>query len=155
MGGSLSDLTNEIDARIADEMRLLTASPSLDMLHRLRSTWQSFTDDLSALAGKLGQRATRLEEERARLDEMTQTWQATLQSAKQPDTPPAVLQSVQNEVDSIEQTRQATEPDPAHVLTLASRDSEEDARVRRALSSVIQAQNQPFSTLLVRASPPI
>ncbi len=155
IAGSLSDLTNEIDARIADEMRLLTASPSLDMLHRLRSTWQSFTDDLSALAGKLGQRATRLEEERARLDEMTQTWQATLQSAKQPDTPPAVLQSVQNVVDSIERTRQATESDRAQVLTLESRVSEEEARVRRALASVIQVQNQALESLLVRDSPPI
>src|SRR5258708_19883200 len=108
MGGRLSDRTNEIEARSADEMRLLTASPSLDMLHRLRSTWQSFTDDLSALAGKLGQRATRLEEERARLDEMTQTWQATLQSAKQPDTPPAELHNFQNHAASIERTRKAT-----------------------------------------------
>src|SRR5258708_22114587 len=150
MGGRLSDRTNEIEARSADEMRLVTASRSLDMLHRLRSTWQSFTDDLSALAGKLGQRATRLEEERARLDEMTQTWQATLQSAKQPDTPPAVLQSVQNVVDSIARTRQATESDRAQVLTLQSRVSEEEARVRRALASVIQVRNQGSESLVVR-----
>jgi potassium efflux system protein len=155
VASSLSDLTNEIDTRIAEDMRLLTASPSLDMLHRLRSTWQSFTDDLSALAGKLAQRATSLEEERARLDEMTRTWQATLQSAKQSDTPPTVLQSVQSVVDSIERTRQATESDRAQVLTLESRVSEEEARVRRALSSVVQVQNQELESLLVRDSPPI
>ncbi len=152
---SLSDLTSEIDARIAEDMRLLKASPSLDMLHRLRSTWQSFADDLSALAGKLAQRATSLEEELAHLDQMTQTWQATLQSAKQPDTSPPVFQSGQNVVDSIERTRHAAEAGRAQVLTLQSRVSEQEARVRRALSSVVQVQKQELESLLVRDSPPI
>jgi potassium efflux system protein len=153
--GSLSDLTSEIDARIAEDMRLLKASPSLDMLHRLRSTWQSFADDLSTLAGKLAQHATSQEEEFAHLDQMSQTWQATLQSAKQPDTSPPVLQSGQDVVDSIERTRHAAEAGRAQVLTLQSRVSEQEARVRRALSSVVQVQKQELESLLVRDSPPI
>jgi len=90
-------------------MRLLTASPSLDVLYQLKSTWQNFGDDLSALARELGQRATSLEEERARLDQLKKIWQATLQSAKQPDTPQPFLQSIQKVVDSVERTRQAAE----------------------------------------------
>src|SRR5271166_1699111 len=39
---TLSDLTSEIDARIADDTRLLTTSPSLDMLYRLKLTWEKF-----------------------------------------------------------------------------------------------------------------
>ena len=39
---TLSDLTNEIDARIADDTRLLTTSPSLDVLYRLKLTWRKF-----------------------------------------------------------------------------------------------------------------
>src|ERR1700732_798457 len=35
---TLSDLTREIDARIADDTRLLTSSPSIDMLYRLELT---------------------------------------------------------------------------------------------------------------------
>src|SRR3981081_415647 len=50
IAGSLSNLTSEIDARLAEDMRLLTASPSLDVLYQLKSTWQNFGDDLSALA---------------------------------------------------------------------------------------------------------
>jgi potassium efflux system protein len=152
---SLSDLTSEFDARIAEDMRLLKASPSLDMIHRLRSTWQSFTDDLSALARKLAQSATSLDEERARLAQMTQTWQATLEAAKQPDTPPPVFQSVQNVVDSVERTRVAAESGRTQVLTLQSRLSEQQARVRSALASVVQVQNQELERLLVRDSPPI
>ena len=39
---TLSVLTSEIDARIADDTRLLTTSPSLDMLYRLKLTWEKF-----------------------------------------------------------------------------------------------------------------
>src|SRR5437868_3165103 len=39
---TLSDLTSEIDARIADDTRLLTTSPSLEMLYGLKLTWQIF-----------------------------------------------------------------------------------------------------------------
>ena len=84
---TLADLTSEIDAMIAEDMKLLTASPSLDMLHRLKSIWQSFDDDLSALTRNLAQQATSLEEKRARLDQFNKIWQATLQSAKQPTRP--------------------------------------------------------------------
>jgi potassium-dependent mechanosensitive channel len=155
IAGSLSNLTSEIDARIAEDMRLLTASPSLDVLYQLKSTWQNFGDDLSALARELGQRATSLEEERARLDQLKKTWQATLQSAKQPDTPQPFLQSVQNVVDSIERTRQVAESGREQVLTLQGRLSEQEARVLTALSSVEQSQNRALKSLLVRDSPPI
>jgi potassium-dependent mechanosensitive channel len=155
IAGSLSNLRSEIDARIAEDMRLLTASPSFDTLYRLKSTWQNFGDNLSALARELAQRATSLEEERARLDQLNKTWQATLQSAKQPDTPQPVLQSVQSVVDSLEQTRQAAESDRARVLTLQGRVSEQQARVRRALSSIEQAESRALKDLLVRDSQPI
>jgi potassium efflux system protein len=153
--GSLSNLMSEIDATIAEDMRLLTASPSLDVLYQLKSTWQNFGDSLSALARELGQRATSLEEERARLDQLKKIWQATLQSAKQPDTPQPFLQSIQIVVDSVERTRQAAESSRDQVLTLQGRLSEQEARVRIALSSVEQSQNQALKSLLVRDSPPI
>jgi small-conductance mechanosensitive channel len=155
IAGSLSNLTSEIDATIAEDMRLLTASPPLDVVHRLKSTWQNFGDNLSALARELAQRATSLDEQRARLDQMKKTWQATLQSAEQPDTPQPFLQSVQKVVDSIERTRQVAESSREQVLTLQGRLSEQEARVRTALSSVEQSQNRALKSLLLRDSPPI
>jgi len=65
---SLADLASETDAMMSEDMKLLKSSPNLDMLHRLKSTWQSFADDLSALGQRLAQRATSVEEERAHLD---------------------------------------------------------------------------------------
>jgi potassium efflux system protein len=155
IAGSLSNLTSEIDATIAEDMRLLKASPALNVLYRLKSTWQSFGNNLSALAWELAQHATRLEGERVRLDHMHNTWQATLQSTKEPDTPEPVWKSVQNVVDSVERTRQAGESARVQVLTLQTRVSEQEARVRTALSSVEQLQNQALESLLVRDSPPI
>ena len=155
IAGSLSNLTSEIDATIAEDMRLLMASPPLDVLYQLKSTWQDFGDNLSALARELGQRATSLEEERARLDQLNKIWQATLQSAKQPDTPQPFLESVQKVVDSIERTRRVAESSREQVLTLQGRLSEQEARVRTALSSIEQSQSRALKSLLVRDSPPI
>src|SRR5208282_816479 len=151
---TLLDLTSEIDARIADDTRLLTTSPSLDMLYRIKLAWENFAVRLLVSARELSQHATSLEEQLARLDQLNKTWQA-LQSAKQPETPPLVLQSVQSVVDSVERTQQAAESGRDHVLTLQSRLSEQEARVRTALSSIEQAENRALKNIFVRDSPPI
>jgi potassium-dependent mechanosensitive channel len=152
---TLLDLTSEIDARIADDTRLLTSSPSLEVLYRLKLTWEKFGVRLSVSARELTQHATSLEEQLARLDQLNKTWQATLQSAKQPATPPPVLQRVQSVVDAVERTRQAAESGRDYVLTLQSHLSEQEARVRTALSSIEQAETRALKNIFVRDSPPI
>ena len=152
---TLSVLTSEIDARIADDTRLLTTSPSLEVLYPLKLAWQGFGVRLSVLARELTRHATSLEEQFARVDLLNKTWQATLQSAKEPETPPSVLQRVQNVVDSIERTRQVVESARAQVWTSQSHLSEQGARVRTALSSIEQAENRALKNLFVRDSPPI
>ena len=146
---TLLDLTNEIDGRIVGDTRLLTTSLSIDLRYWLKLTWQNFDDSLLVSARELTQHSTSLEEQLARLDQLTKTWQATLQLAKQPDTPPLVLQSVQSVVDSVERTRQAAEFVLAHVLTLQSRLSGEEARVRTFLSSIEQVEIGSFRILFV------
>jgi hypothetical protein len=85
---------------------LLTSSPSLELLFRLKIAWRHFAIRLAVLDADLARHATSLEEQLTRVDPLNKTWEATLQSAKQPATPPQVLQSV---VDSIDRTRQAAE----------------------------------------------
>src|ERR1700757_3990627 len=53
IAGTLSDLTSEIDARIADDRRLLTTSPSLEVLYRLKLAWETFGVRLSVSASEL------------------------------------------------------------------------------------------------------
>src|SRR5271165_2891716 len=152
IASTLLDLTGEIDPRIADDSRLLTTSPSLDMLYRLKLAWENFGVRLLVSARELSRHAASLEEQLARLDQLSKTWQATLQSA---ETPPLVLQNVQSVVNSIERTRQAAESGRDRVLTLQSRLSEEEARVRTALSSIEQAETRALQNIFVRDSPPI
>jgi hypothetical protein len=152
---TLSDLTSEIDARIADDTRLLTTSPSLDLLYRLKLAWENFGVRLSVSARELAQHASSLDEQLVRLDQLNKTWQATLQSAKQPQTPPPVLQSVQSVVDSVERTQQVAESGRDYVLTLQSHLSEQEARVRKALSLIEQAENRALQNTFVRDSQPI
>ena len=104
------------------------------MLYWLKRTWEDFGVRLLVSARELTRHATSLEEQLARVDQLSKTWQAALQSAKQPETPPVVLQSVQSVVNSIERTRQAAESGRDRVLTLQSRLSEQEARVQNALA---------------------
>jgi hypothetical protein len=55
--------TSEIGARIANDTRLLTTSPSLDVLYRLKLAWERFGDRLSVSAHELTLHATSLEEQ--------------------------------------------------------------------------------------------
>jgi potassium-dependent mechanosensitive channel len=155
VAASLSSLRNEIGPRMAEDSRLLRASPPLDILYRIKLTWLDLGDLLSALARELTPDAKSLEEELARLDQLDKAWQATLQLAKQRDTPLPALQSVQSIVDSIERTRQLAESARAEVLTVLSRLSDEETGVRRTLSSVEQSQIGALKGLLTRDGPPI
>ena len=85
---TLQMLTNEIDSRIDDDTKLLTTSPSLDVLYRLKLSWRNFGVRLSVLEVGLTRYATSMEEQLARVDQLNKNWQVTLQSAKQPQTPP-------------------------------------------------------------------
>jgi potassium efflux system protein len=142
--GNLANLANEIDSRMADDTRLMGASQSLDMLYRLSVTWETFRDNLSASARDLTRTATNLEEKIARLDQLKKIWQMTLSSVKQPEIPPAVLKRAQ-----IADTNRAS------LLTVQTRLSEEEARVRTAISSVEQLQSNALKSIVVRDSPPV
>ena len=112
IGANLTTLGSEIDARVADDSRLQASSQSLDTLHRMMSTWGKLGDDLSASTRELAQCAKNLDQDIARLDQLQKIWQATLLSAKQPETPPAVWQRVQSTAEAIALTRKTTGIEP-------------------------------------------
>jgi small-conductance mechanosensitive channel len=155
IGSTLSELKNEIDTRAAEDRRLLTSSPSLEVLFPLKLAWQSFGVRLSASARDVTKHATSLEEQLGGLERLNKTWQGTLQSVKQPETPPSVLLSVQSVLDSIERVRQTTESAQTQVFALQSRISEQESRVRRALSLIEQGEDRALRSIFVRDRPPI
>jgi potassium-dependent mechanosensitive channel len=155
IGANLSTLASEIEARGADDSRLQASSQSLDTLSRMMSTWGKLGEDLSASTRELAQCANTLDQDIARLDQLQNIWQSTLQSAKQPETPPAVWQRVQSTQEAIAFARKTAESSRANVLTVQTRLSEAQARVRTALTSVEQLQTNALKSLAVRDSPPI
>jgi potassium-dependent mechanosensitive channel len=153
--GSLSSLTAEIHVRMAEDTRILGGNPSLDLLYQLRSTWQTYAGNLANSEQDLVQRTSNLESQIARLGQMNQIWQVTLQSAPQVDMPPAVSQRVQSVAAEIAKTQQAAESDRARILTLQSDLLLEDARIRTAIGAVARAQSQALKDLLVQNGQPI
>jgi potassium-dependent mechanosensitive channel len=151
----LSDFTTELKNRTLEDNRILAGNPSLDLLFRLRTTWQSDADILSKAEQDLVQRGTNLESQVSRLSQMNQVWQTTLQSASQVDMPAAVLQRVKDLLDDIKKRKQAAESDRARVLTLQSDLLLEDAQGRTASAAVARAQSEALKDLLVQDGEPI
>ena len=152
---NLGTLASEIDARAADDTRFLAANQSLDTLHRMTVTWEKLGETLSASARELTRSAKNIDQEIGRLDQLEKIWRRTVLSAKQPETPPTVLQRAQSIVDTLAVTRTMVESSRAKVLTVQTHLSEEEARVRTALASVEQLQSNALKSLAVRDSPPI
>jgi potassium efflux system protein len=151
----LTSLKAEIKARMAEDARILAGNPSLDLLYPLRTTWQTYTANLTNSEQDLTQRAANLEDQLASLKQMNQVWQPTLQSAPQINMPPAVLQRVQKVVERIDKIKRLAESDRAQVLTLQSSLLMQEARIRRATAAIARAQSQALKDLLVRDGQPI
>jgi potassium-dependent mechanosensitive channel len=151
----LTNLKAEIKARMAEDARILAGNPSLDLLYPLRTTWQTYTANLTNSEQDLTQRAANLEDQLASLKQMNQVWQPTLESAPQINMPPTVLQRVQKVVERIDKTKRTAELDRAQVLTLQSSLLMQEARIRRATAAIARAQSQALKDLLVRDGQPI
>src|SRR6201987_5003338 len=151
----LINLKAEIKARMAEDARILAGNPSLDLLYPLRTTWQTYTTNLTNSEQDLTQRAANLEDQLASLKQMNPVWQPTLQSAPQINMPPAVLQRVQKVVERIDKIKRTAESDRAQVLSLQSSLLMQEARIRRATAAIARAQSQALKDLLVRDGQPI
>ena len=152
---ALSSLATEIQIRRVEDNRILAGDPSLDLLFRLRSTWETFAAELTTAEQGLVQRESNLESQITRLSQMDQVWQTTLKSAPQVNMPGAVLERIQNLLGEISKTREAAVSDRDRVLTLQNELSLEDGQSRTVLRAIDEAQNQALKDLLVQNGEPI
>jgi len=117
----LPQLTEEIDLRTAEHAKILTSSPPLELLHRLKVALQSFDDELSTWNHDLTEHAKALDGQIAHLEQLSKIWQSTLQLPELSQTAPEILKRVQSLIDSIGRTHQALESRRATALTLEGR----------------------------------
>src|SRR6516225_10780804 len=101
----------------------------------------------------LTERAKALDEQIAHLDQLSKTWQSTLQLPELSQTAPKILERVQSLIDSVGRTRQALESRRATALALEGRVLESTAQVQTASSAVEQAQAKAVKNLLVQDTP--
>ena len=151
----LPNFEREIDVRNAESTRIVRNGPSLDILGQLLMIWQSLSDNASSWGRELTQRATGLDADLARLDNMAQTWNLTANEARAKNAPQDVLNRIGQTVGLIQQTQDSLKSARADILNLQSRLAAEKTRIQIALSTVQQAKQETLNRLLVRESPPI
>ena len=151
----LPQVKQEIDSETAENAKLVTISLPLDLLDRVALGWHAYNGTLSAWNHDLTGRAKTLDDQIARLDQMSKIWQSTLQSPEISQTSLEIRKPMQNLIDSIGQTRQAVESRRAELLTLQSRVLELTASVETASASVEEAEAKAVKSLFVPDSPPI
>jgi potassium-dependent mechanosensitive channel len=148
-------LTREIDARLRESRKIVAQRPSLEILIGIEAEWRRLRRNPSGWTRDLTNRATRLEREIAQLDELQKTWEQTLDTAKDSNTPPEVLRRIDAVITQIRQAREAIEKQRARVLTMQSRVAAQDTRITDALTLIRQAREDVFNRLFLKDSPPI
>jgi potassium-dependent mechanosensitive channel len=148
-------LTNDIDAGLSENYRILTDNPLLYELGRLEAGWQQFGERLSFWSRLLTGKANELDGEVARLDQLGKTWEQTFKLARSSGAPPAVLQRTQELIAAINQTHEKAGSQLAEVLTLQSRVAEQFRRVSAARDSAETTRKEIVDHLLVQDGPPI
>jgi potassium efflux system protein len=151
----LPNFEHDIDVRNAESTRIIRNGPSLDILGQLLTIWQSLSDNASLWVRELTQRATGLDADLARLDNMAETWNLTANEAKAKNAPPDVLNRIRQTVGVIQQTQDSLKSSRADILNLQSRLAAEKTRIQVALGTVQQTKQETLNRLLIRESPPI
>lgn len=153
--GELPTLTSLVQGKLDDTTNDLSAHPTLPRLHRLASEWDEFRTELSGWKRSLAKRAQELGQQLSRLNQLRNTWDATLHSGDISKLPPEVVQRVQTTLDAVQNTLQKFEQRQRLILTLQDRVIEQDRLVSQALASLERAREEAISQLFVREGQPL
>lgn len=154
--GKLSVLIDEINARLKETAQTVAGSTSLDNLRTIESDWRALTKNLPDWNNDLTARAKKLETDLEQLDELTKTWQKTLDNLKSAgETPPEVLARIQEIIRNAAETRRAIVQQQSRVVSLQNQIAEQQNRVDETLKTIRTRRNALVGQLLVQDSPPI
>ncbi|MEY2604418.1 MAG: potassium-dependent mechanosensitive channel, partial [Verrucomicrobiota bacterium] len=151
----LSNLERDIDKRAGETKAIIANGPAFDILDEFLGIWQSLANNATNWGRDLTQRATELEADAARLDEMATTWNLTASAAKTKNAPPEVLDRIDQIMASIKENQNTLQTRRADILTLQSRVAAQQARIQAELNTVQQTRQGLLSRLLTKDSPPL
>jgi potassium-dependent mechanosensitive channel len=148
-----------LDTRIAerrDRMQLvLNTQPSLLTLDALAESWQETRVELTGWVEALTARAILLDQQRARLQALKETWTRTRAEVRAAGAPKPIVDRTDGVLAAIETTRQRLDSARAETLVLQDRVARQLSRTQEAIVEVAQARRHVTVKLFMRESPPI
>lgn len=148
-----------LDTRIAerrDRMQLaLSTRPSLLTLDALAESWQETRVELTGWVDTLTARAILLDQQRARLQALKETWARTRADVGVAGAPKPIVDRTDGVLAGIETTRQRLDSARAETLVLQDRVARQLSRTQEAIVEVAQARRHVTVELFMRESPPI
>jgi hypothetical protein len=151
----LPALTREIDGRLVESRKILGQNPSIEMLLSLEGEWQRLRRELSELNSALTGRINDLERYVAQIDQLGKIWDETLASAKESNTPPEILERIQNVINELRQGRATVDKQRSRSLTTQNRVGVQDARIAGVLRTIGQAREHVLDRLFLRDGAPL
>ena len=145
-------LAQRIDKQFAGDKRLLESDPALADLQKSQDAWQAIAKDIATSKQALTNRANKISDLTAQLEQQTKNWQATLTSAK---TVPAAITQVQAVLTAIDATIKSAQALQAKILSVQSQVSEQDLRASQGLAAISKAQNDATRQLFEQDHPPL
>src|SRR3989442_821703 len=133
----------------------LAAAPSLTVLDVLVDGWEGARQALLEWVDVLTRRATRLEEERQRVDGVVDRWRRARDDAREGKAPAAVTERVDSVLAALDGARWRLEAERDAILALQGRVAALLAQAEDALAALERWRRTAVGDLLVRDSPPI
>ena len=134
--------------------KALDERPSLGKLDSLIETWEAARLSIATWVETLTAQAIQLDEQRARLGRLEETWILTRRNVRD-TTPGPTLERIDTVLAAIETARKRVETARAAMLVLQDRVARELSRCEDALVELGRARRRAAGDLFVRESPPI
>jgi potassium-dependent mechanosensitive channel len=152
---NLPNLTQQIDQRTADDIKLLDATPSLSILQSSQASWQSLADNLATSQDALSQRAKHIDSLMSQLNQWKAIWQATLDATKKPGALPEAAQPVSAVLAALADTIKATQAAQATLFSIQAELAKQAARVTTGTDLITKAEKTARTQLLEQDHPPL
>jgi small-conductance mechanosensitive channel len=154
-GERLRVLRQRIAAQLEQTSQTLDADPSPPLLDQLSAPWEAFAQELESAIARLRERATAIEQELPRLDDLRAIWEATRPQAVAASAPAELITRVDATLAAITETRRRVEQRRDRVLVLEDTATRDKARAEDALRRIAQARRRAAGRALVQDHPPL
>ena len=150
----LPGVTKALDLQ-AQHTDLALHEVSLQSIKETHSRWSALGLDLPQWQSELTNRATEVDQARARLYLLEEVWKATRENARHDNAPPAIVDHIAEVLSRIAGLQRLTSVRRSSLLTLEARVATQETRVEAALAALDELHQQLMSLAFERDSAPI